>query len=156
MTVYMYYLLLVSVTLIRVGRKGCSSSHYFSVKTSTFVFPPNIIYFYKVYLNTVNLEKLENSAPILSVPPSIFDVLHFPEEATDLPVNFLLFFCHFPEDAQCLTLLASSAQTTEVLYVLLFLVCSFPLPADLSEVSCSRDFSKVLGLNSSLFCAVSL
>ena len=35
---------------------------------------------------------LEESAPMLRVPLSVFDVLHFPEKAPKFPVSFILFF----------------------------------------------------------------
>ena len=61
-----------------------------------------IVYFYKLYRNALDFwQNLEYTAPILRVPLSIFDVLRFPEEATKLQANFLLFFLHFLEGVQC-------------------------------------------------------
>ena len=77
LAVYIYYRPLVSATLLGVGRRGGSSSRRFPAKTGTVVFPTIIIYFYKVYLNTLDIcfrwllghvqygQSLEGSAPIL-------------------------------------------------------------------------------------------
>ena len=77
LTVYIYYRPLVSATLLGVSRRGGSSSRRFPAKTGTVGFPTIIIYFYKVYLNTLDIcfrwilghvqygQSLEGSAPIL-------------------------------------------------------------------------------------------
>ena len=53
--VYIDYIPLVSATLLGVGRRGGCSSLLCPAKTGTVGFPPIIIYFYKVYLNILDI-----------------------------------------------------------------------------------------------------
>ena len=55
LTVYNDYPLLVSATLLGVGRQGGCSSCFSPSKTGTFGFPPVIVYLYKVYINTLDI-----------------------------------------------------------------------------------------------------
>ena len=83
-------------------------------------------------------------------PLSIFDVLHFLKEDPKLPVNFLIFFRHFPEGVRFFPSLDSSAWAAEIFSPLLSPSCYFPLPTHLLAVSCSWGDSKVLGRTASL------
>ena len=83
--VYIIYLSLVCTVLLGVGRRNGSSSLLSPAKTGTVGFPPIVIYFYKVYLITLDIffrwilshvwygHLIEESAPILRVLFS-FDV----------------------------------------------------------------------------------
>ena len=53
--VYIIYLLLVSATLPGVDRRGGSSSIFCPAKNDTVGFPTIVIYFYNMYLNTLNI-----------------------------------------------------------------------------------------------------
>ena len=70
-----------------------------------------------MYLNTLAIrKKLVDSAPILRVPLSTFDVLRFLEEAPKFPENFLSFFQLFLEGFQCLIFMAYCERATAVFF----------------------------------------
>ena len=53
-------------------------------------------FFNKVYPNTLTFRRnIEESATILKVPLLVFDILHFPKEAPNLPSSFLSVFWRF-------------------------------------------------------------
>ena len=66
LTVYIYYHPLVSVTLLRVGRQGGSSSRFSPSKTGTVGFPPQWVpFFYKVYSKHLGYLLVLASQPFL-------------------------------------------------------------------------------------------